>query len=179
MDLQDFESQQLYFDKPNSEAVDRWILEASKVYAEGKAEPLLLKAFAKEPDNLTVLVALYRFYYYQHRYEEAINIAYRAMAVTAPMIAFPENWSEIRQDHLAMGVMRSFTMVRFYLLALKGCAYLHLRLNRIETGVKMLNKVIAMDSKDRLGARALLLAMGPASITGTNENAPQPASASR
>lgn len=165
MDLQDFESQQLYFDKPNSKAVDQWILEASKVYAEGKAEPLLLKAFAKEPENLSVLVALYRFYYYQHRYNEAIEIAYRAMQVTAPMICFPENWDEITQDHLAMGVQRSFTMVRFYLLALKGCAYLHLRLNRIETGVKMLNKVIAMDSKDRLGARALLIAMGPASIS--------------
>lgn len=179
MDLQDFESQQLYFDKPNSEQVDGWILEASKVYAEGKAEPLLLKAFAREPENLSVLVALYRFYYYQHRLEDAIEIAYRAMAVTAPMIAFPEDWSELKQDHLAMGVMRSFTMVRFYLLALKGCAYLHLRLNRIETGVKMLNKVIAMDSKDRLGARALLLAMGPASISEVSTNSQQTASASR
>lgn len=165
MDLQDFESQQLYFDKPNSEAVDQLILEASKVYAEGKAEPLLLKAYAQEPENLSVLVALYRFYYYQHRLDEAIEIAFRAMRVTAPMITFPEHWEDIKQDHLAMGVQRSFTMVRFYLLALKGCAYLHLRLHRIETGVKMLNKVIVLDSKDRLGAKALLIAMGPASIS--------------
>lgn len=178
MDLQDFESQQLYFDKPNSEAVDQWILEASKVYAEGKAEPLLLKAFAKEPNNLSVLVALYRFYYYQHRLQDAIEIAYRAMAVTAPLIAFPEKWSEIKQDHLAMGVMRSFTMVRFYLLALKGCAYLHLRLGRIEEGVRMLNKVIEMDSKDRLGAKALLLAMGPASISDSAVETQKTASAS-
>lgn len=178
MDLQDFESQQLYFDKPGSEEVDQLILEASRAYADGNAEPLLLKAYQMDPKSLTVLVALYRFYYYQHRLEEAIEIAYQAMSVTAPMIAFPDHWTEITQDHLGLGVMRSFTTVRFYLLALKGCAYLHLRLNRIETGVTMLNKVIAMDSKDRLGAKALLRAMGPASITGSNVTSKKSASGS-
>lgn len=164
MDLQDFESQMLYFDKPMSEQVDQLLQRASQAYAQGKAEPLLLRAFALEPENLSVLVALYRFYYYQHRYEAAIDVAYQAMTVTAPMIAFPDHWSEISSRDLAAGVMESFTMVRFYLLALKGCAYLHLRLNKIEQGVRMLNKVIEMDSKDRLGAKVLLQAMGPAAI---------------
>ena len=168
MDLQDFESQMLYFDKPMSEEIDRLLLEASKAYSEGNAEPILLKAFAIEPENLSVLVALYRFYYYQHRYPEAIDIAYQAMTVTAPMISFPDHWSEITMRHLGIGVMKSFTTVRFYLLALKGCAYLHLRMNKIDQGVRMLNKVIEMDSQDRLGAKGLLQAMGPAAIGGTD-----------
>lgn len=167
MDLQDFESQLLYFDKPMSEEVDSLLLKASHAYSEGRAEPLLLKAFSLEPENLSVLVALYRFYYYQHRYEEAIDVAYQAMTVTAPMINFPDHWSEITSRHLESGVLESFTMVRFYLLALKGCAYLHLRQNKIEQGVRMLNKVIEMDNKDRLGAKVLLQAMGPAAIADT------------
>ena len=171
MDLQDFESQLLYFDKPMAEEIDKLLLEASNAYAEGRAEPLLLKAFAIEPDNLSVLVALYRFYYYQHRYEDAIDIAFHVMTIVAPMISFPDKWSDISSHHLARGVLTSFTMVRFYLLALKGCAYLHLRRGQIDTGVRMLNKVIELDSKDRLGAKVLLMAMGPAVVGNTPSEA--------
>ncbi len=173
MDLQDFEAQQLYFDKPTSDQVNQLIQQAAEHYAEGGAEDFLLKAYDLEPDSLLVLVALYRFYYYQHRLDDAIKIAFEAMAVTARLIDFPEHWSEITSNHLAMGVYTSFTMVRFYLLALKGCAYLHLRLNRLDTGVKMLNKVIEMDSKDRLGAKELLRAMGPANVVDNTRSVKQ------
>lgn len=164
MDLQDFESQLMYFDKPMAAEIQQLLQVASEAYAEGEAEPLLQQAFLLEPENLTVLVALYRFYYYQHRYPEALDIAQQVMAVVAPEIGFPVHWSDITFDHLANGLLASFTMVRFYLLALKGAAYLHLRQRDVELGVRMLNKVIELDSKDRLGARGLLLAMGPAPL---------------
>jgi len=164
MDLQDFDAQALYFENPMSEEVEGLLLSASDAYAEGRAEPLLLQAFMLEPGNLTVLVAMYRFYYYQHRYRDAIDIAHQAMGVVAPSIYFPGEWAAISTDNLANGVMQSFTLVRFYLLALKGAAYLHLRLGEIEDGVRMLNKVIELDAQDRLGARGLLQAMGPAAL---------------
>ncbi|WP_206046786.1 hypothetical protein [Mangrovimicrobium sediminis] len=165
MDLQDFEAQSLYFDRPMAAEVETLLQEASEVYAEGRAEPLLLKAYALDPGNLSVLVALYRFYYYQHRYADAIDIADQVMREVAPMIDFPGHWTEISGANLANGLMKSFTQVRFYLLALKGAAYLHLRRGEIEQGVRMLNKVIELDSRDRLGAGALLRAMGPAAIS--------------
>lgn len=167
MDLQDFEGQLLYFDEPMAAEVESLLSQASATYAEGSAESSLLKAFFMAPENLSVLVALYRFYYYQHRYTEAINIAHRAMAVVAPHIEFPSEWQNISAIDLANGVLHSFTQVRFYLLALKGAAYLHLRLGNIREGVDMLNKVIALDDNDRLGARGLLQAMGPAVISTT------------
>jgi hypothetical protein len=55
-------------------------------------------------------------------------------------------------------------MVRFYLLALKGAAYLNFRMGKIDEGVRMLNKVIELDSNDRLGAKALMQAIGPAAV---------------
>jgi tetratricopeptide (TPR) repeat protein len=165
MDLQDFEGQLLYFDEPMAAEVEQLLKHAAENYGEGLAENSLLKAFFMAPENLSVLVALYRFYYYQHRYPEAINIAWRAMAVIAPQIEFPAEWRAISMIDLANGVLHSFTMVRFYLLALKGAAYLQLRLGNIRDGVDMLNKVIELDDNDRLGARVLLQAMGPAVIT--------------
>ncbi|MFV8818360.1 hypothetical protein [Haliea sp. E17] len=164
MDLQDFDAQGLYFEKPMSAEVENLLATASDAYAEGRAEPLLLQAFLLAPQNLTVLVAMYRFYYYQHRYRDAIDVAHRAMAAVAPDIYFPDEWAEINATNLANGVAQSFTLVRFYLLALKGAAYLHLRLGEIESGVRMLNKVMELDVKDRLGAGALLRAMTPTAL---------------
>lgn len=164
MDLQDFESQLMYFDIAMPEEVNELLHQGAEHYGEGNAEGFLLRAQQLAPDNLTVLVALYRFYYYQHRYEEAMDIAFRVMAVVGPMICFPTRWDELRPKHLEAGVMRSFTMVRFYLLALKGAAYLNFRMSKIKEGVSMLNKVIEMDSNDRLGAKVLMQAIGPAQV---------------
>ncbi len=161
MDLQDFEGQLLYFDLDTPIEVTELIQAAAEHYADGTAEDYLSRAYEISPANLTVLVALYRFYYYQHRYAEALSIAYKAMSVVAPAISFPEHWSEVTFNDLANGVMTSFTMVRFYLLALKGAAYLSFRMGECEAGVRMLNKVIELDANDRLGAKVLLQSIRP------------------
>ena len=162
MDLHEFEGQRMYFDDPVSEPVQQLLDQAAREYGEGEAEAPLLKARQMEPDNLSVLVALYRFYYYQHRLEEALGIAADVMAQVGPEIGFPADWQTLSFNHLANGVVESFTKVRFYLLALKGAAYLNLRQGRRDTAVAMLNKVVEFDSKDRLSARALLNVVGVA-----------------
>lgn len=164
MDLQDFEGQAMYFDEATPKEVEALIALAADHYSEGEAEPYLAEADALAPENLQVLVALYRFYYYQHRLPEAVEVAYRVMGVIAPSIGFPVNWRELEQVHLSQGVTHSFTRVRFYLLALKGAGYLKLRMGELTEGVEMLNTVVAFDSKDRLGALGLLRAMGPALV---------------
>jgi hypothetical protein len=42
------------------------------------------------------------------------------------------------------------------MLALKGAAYLELRLGHYETALQRLQKLIELDDKDRLGAGALI-----------------------
>ena len=165
MDLQDFEGQKLYFDDEVPADVEQLILSASEQYSKGGAESCLIKAYEMAPTNLTVLVALYRFYYYQHRYQDALRIAYESRAAVADEIEFPPHWRELNFSDLANGVLHSFTVVRFYLLALKGAGYLNLRMGNIQEGVAMLNKVIELDNNDRLGARVLLQAMGPAQVS--------------
>jgi tetratricopeptide (TPR) repeat protein len=164
MDLQNFEGQLLYFDLNHSEEVTTLLQRAANAYGEGAAEPLLQQAYALAPEDLTVLVALYRFYYYQHRYQDALDIAFQAMRAVAPAISFPADWLKLSFTHLANGVLVSFTLVRFYLLALKGAAYLNLRMGNIADGIYMLKKVVEFDSKDRLGAKALLQSISPAPV---------------
>ena len=156
MDLQDFNGEMLYFDQPEPQRVTELLMAASQYYGQGDAEGFLLEAFVIAPKNLTVLVGLYRFYYYQHRYADALSIAHIAMETLAQQIDFPSSWHQLDMNAIGCGVLRSMGLVRFYLLALKGAGYLNLRLSNFEEGVRMLHKVRELDEADRLGAQLLL-----------------------
>ena len=156
MDLHNFDGEQMYFDEDVSAVVKDLIETASEAYSDGEAEMPLLRAFYLAPQSISVLVALYRFYYYQHRYEDALVAAGTSMRLVSERLHFPVGWQDMDINALGYGVMQSMTLVRFYLLALKGAGYLNLRLGNIDTGIAMLNKVIELDAEDRLGAVALL-----------------------
>jgi tetratricopeptide (TPR) repeat protein len=156
VDLLDFSEKSLYFDEPLSERAQLLIEQAAEQYGQSNIEPLLLEAYSIAPDHLVVLVALYRYYYYQHRLEEALNISYEALAVTGQRLKFPMQWRQLTNEYLGAGALVSMGMVRFYLLALKAAGYLNLRLQKWESAIEMLNKVAELDEADRLGTSALL-----------------------
>lgn len=156
MDLQDFECSDMYFNEPIGQEVERLIERASAEYGTEKAEASLLHAYFLAPENLAVLVALYRYYYYQHEYIKAIKIACRAMATAGNRLGLPRNWKNINEACMGEAVMISMGLLRFYLLSLKGAAYLSLRLNRIDAGIEMLKKLVELDPRDRLQVKFLL-----------------------
>lgn len=156
MDLQDFEGQDMYFDMPMSAEVEMLIEQAAECYADGGAESKLLKAYVQAPKNLSVLVALYRFYYYQHRYHDALYIADQAMAVSGEMLGITTHWRLLTPGHLGEPAMHSMGLLRFYFLALKGAGYLCLRQDDREGATERLKKVVELDPQDRLGAKFLL-----------------------
>lgn len=156
MDLLDFEGQALYFDQPLDQRVQGLIAAASERYASGEAEAPLREAEALAPESLVVLVALYRFYYYQHRLPEAIAIGKRAMAITAKELSLPYDWRELSPDHVASAAVTSMGLLRFHLLCLKACAYLKLRMGSEPEGKEMLRKILDLDTNNRLGARQIL-----------------------
>ena len=72
MDLLDFEAQGLYFEQDDVAGVKELLAQAAEEYSSGLAEMPLLRAYFLAPESLNVLVALNRFYYYQHRLEDAL-----------------------------------------------------------------------------------------------------------
>ena len=156
MDLQDFEGQDMYFNEPLPAKVAELIEQAAEAYGEGEAEKPLLRAFFLEPEHFMVHVALYRFYYYQHRYSDALFIADKAMQVAGKALNLPQDWRELDKGYLGEASLKSMGMLRFYLLALKGAGYLNLRLNKINEAIEILSKLVALDEKNRLGASMLL-----------------------
>jgi len=156
MDLLDFRENNLYFDEPMPADAERLVNSAAEQYGEKDVEPLLLRAYKVAPKHLTILVGLYRYYYYQHRLNDALDVAHKTLAVAAKRLGFPPDYKKLTTMHLGAGVLKSMGMLRFYLLALKAAGYLNLRLGKWDRAISMLSKVLELDQMDRLGASALL-----------------------
>lgn len=170
MDLQDFECSSMYFNDPIDEEVKCLIQRASELYATEHAEKCLLQAYFLAPKNLAVLVALYRYYYYQHEYDNALIVADRAMHVAGDKLGLPDDWRNLNEAYLGCAAIVSMGLLRFYLLALKGAAYLSLRAGDISGGIERLEKLTELDPLDRLKVKFLLdMAQEKANIT-QNEN---------
>jgi hypothetical protein len=111
------------------------------------AEPLLLQARALAPSHPATLIALYRFHFYGHRLPEAREIAKQSLDIGLAALGEP---LEITDEQA-----RFDPVTRFYLFALKGFAYLSLRLGDIEAGREALVQLKALDPQDRVGAGLL------------------------
>lgn len=156
MDLMDFDQAGLYFDEPAPPGVEALIADAGAEYGEPTAEALLHKAYFLAPESLVVLVALYRYYFYQHRLDDALLVAGRAMATVGQRLGFPDDWRQLHTGFLGQGVLRSMGLLRFYLHVLKAAGYINLRLGRMVEGRAMLEKLVEIDSHDRMGGKILL-----------------------
>lgn len=156
MDMLDFESDDLYFDEPLNDETKGCLHHAAGNYGEMLAEASLMRAYFLEPEHPVVLVALYRYFYYQHRLEDALLVAERVLTVFAGRLGLPEDWRDLAEMQIGSGVMVSMAMVRFYMLALKGAGYLELRLGDYESALARLHKIVELDSSDRLGAQSLI-----------------------
>lgn len=169
MDLQDFECDSMYFDDPISQEVENLITRAANEYGSEQAEASLLHAYFLAPENLAVLVALYRYFYYQHEYKKAINVAAQAMKAAGRKLGLPENWKDMNDACLGSAALVSMGLLRFYLLALKGMGYLSLRSNSITEGLEILTKLTELDPHDRLHVKFLLeMAQEKANITNSD-----------
>lgn len=156
MDLLDFSDCKLYFEDPLPAAAEALIAEAARAYGSPGAELALLRAHLLAPDNLTVLVGIYRYYFYQHRLEDALQVAERAMQLSGRQLGLPADWTLLDEQRLGSAAAASFGLLRFHLLALKAASVVLLRLGRIAASRERLIKLAVLDSRDQLGAAKLL-----------------------
>ena len=156
MDLLDFEAKDLYFQKEDSQEVQALIKYASELYGSGEAELPLLKAYLRAPESLNVLVALNRFYYYQHRLTEALMISEKALGLIRDGIEFPEDWQKLELVHITAAPKDWLTRIRLYLFTLKSIGFLNMRMENLDISRSIFEKLVALDDKDRIGAKALL-----------------------
>ena len=156
MDLLDFSDCKLYFEDELPAAAELLIAQAAQDYGDPAAELALLRAHLVAPEHLTVLVSLYRYYFYQHRLDDVLVVADHAMRISARHLGIPNDWRLIDDAQLGSAASTSFGLLRFYLLALKAESVVLLRLGRIDESRDRLTKLAALDTKENLGAAKLL-----------------------
>jgi tetratricopeptide (TPR) repeat protein len=156
MDLLQFDARDLYFETEDSEDVQNLVRSASELYGSGSAELPLLQAYLRAPESLNVLVALNRFYYYQHRLAEALLIAEKALALIRRDVGFPEDWRQLETQHISAAPRERLTRIRLYLFTLKSIGFLHMRMKNLALSRGIFERLVMLDDKDRIGAKALL-----------------------
>ena len=156
MDLLDFTGEDMYFDHPPPAEVDELIAAAAEQYGTDAAEHSLMRAYFLAPEHLSVLVSLYRFFYYRQRYADALMVADRAIALTARELELDPDWRALDVEALNRAAAESMVLTRFLLLALKGAGFLLMRMERPADALERLEKAAAIDDSDRLGLGDML-----------------------
>jgi hypothetical protein len=113
----------------------------------------LMRAQALAPEHPAVLIAFYRHYFYDHRPRLARQVARQALAIGARALGLPPIWREV--PRLALAGARHDPRTRFFLFALKGYAYLSLRLDDPAEARDALALLRALDPQDCVGAAVL------------------------
>lgn len=155
MDLLEFDQAELYFERPESPEVAALLSVASADYGSPQAAQALLAAEKLAPESLTVLVAVFRYHYYQHNLELARQAGFRAARRVAQTLGFQSELAPSAEE-FARAFEQQPGAARFYLQALKGIGYLSLRLALYEDANALLQRVVDFDTADRLGCRVLL-----------------------
>jgi hypothetical protein len=113
----------------------------------------LMRAQSAAPEHPAVLIAFYRCHFYGHRLRSARDVARRALVVGARALGLPEVWREVPRRALAGA--RQDAGTRFFLFALKGLAYLSLRLGDTTEAAEALALLRVLDPEDGVGAALL------------------------
>jgi len=115
----------------------------------------LQAAWQEAPGHAAVYIAMYRFYFYKNRLEEALAVAVECLEKAARENGMSPNW---RDAHVGDADFNSFDAIlpRFFLFTLKGYGYLNLRLGHLDEGRAALEKLLELDPADKLGGKVLM-----------------------
>jgi tetratricopeptide (TPR) repeat protein len=135
---------------------DAAVTAASALWGEPeRAEALLLQAMDDAPESETVLIALYRFYFYRGELSKALALAERCIEHAARDIGIDPDWRQVVATDIDFGDF-SLPRHRFYLFSLNAYGYLLARLGRMEDSENALSAVMRLDPNDRIGSGQLL-----------------------
>lgn len=137
-----------------SPVVTQLLQDAAAVYQQtNRAEAILWSAQAIDPACLPVYFALYKFYFYKFRLEDAEKVALMGLSTAAKLGGFPPDWSRLS---FADADWKSMVGAQhFYLFTLKALAFIRLRLGKREESLAILDKLQELDQQDSVGSSVI------------------------
>lgn len=113
-----------------------------------RAERLLLAAHESMPDELEIVVALYKLYAYFNRGDEAIALVDSVLRTAAQRCGYSGADDDAMHSAPPSPLQRDW---RLYLYSLKAKAFISLRCGQFETAKQSLNRLARLDPDDEVG----------------------------
>lgn len=152
-----FLEERVLFSPDVPEAVNKLL--QSAVAASHADKPLAEKFFqqaqALDGTCLQTYFALYKFYFYQGRLQEAEREARAALAEAARQGGFTDDYRLLIQEAGKRDMYASDVHL-FYLYSLKALAFINLRRQQDEEAHLILSIIRALDPEDRSGASVIM-----------------------
>jgi hypothetical protein len=123
---------------------------ASLVTSRPDSLQALLDAQQASPQQLEVLTALYKFYFYQGDIDNAEATVLRSLQTAATQAGFVNDWQALSPDAADWSDPRG--AARAYLYALKALAFIRLRQLRADEAQQILLSLQRLDPDDQVGA---------------------------
>ena len=117
------------------------------------AERLLWQAQQLDPNQLEVYVALYKFYFYKNRIDEAQDVVLKALSQSAELGQFAADWNQLTAS--STDWFSSENPQRLYLYAMKALSFIRLRQSDVEGADEILTKLRELDPTDQVGGSVL------------------------
>jgi tetratricopeptide (TPR) repeat protein len=124
-------------------------------------------AYQAAPDQLEVLVALFKFHFYQGDTEKAERLVFEALDKASRQGGFNAEWQRLTPESADWSDPRGAG--RFYLYSLKALAFIRLRQDELAKAADILETMASLDPDDLVGAnviRDLLEGMSEGQIDG-------------
>jgi len=113
----------------------------------------LNRAYKSAPDQLEVLVALYKFHFYRGDTNKAQEIVQQTLVKAAFKGGFEYDWTKLSDNSADWSDHRG--PARTYLYSLKAMAFINLRRYCTDEAREILDKLQQLDPDDQVGAQVI------------------------
>ena len=145
-------------------------LQRAAVMVASKKEALkaLLEANRSAPDQLEVLIALYKFYFYQGEIEQAEDLVFQTLIKASLQGGFSHKWETLTTECANWNTIRG--PERIFLYSLKALAFIRLRQEDLRNSAAILDVLERLDPNDQVGADVIRSLYDAIQAENENEN---------
>ncbi len=118
-----------------------------------QAQTSMQQALALSNQALDVLVAAYRYFFYQHNDEAALQIANQVMQQVRQLEGLPDDWAELGP---ILAQRKEEDNIRLYLNAYNASGLVLARLNAIDQAIVIATRINELDDRREFGAATVL-----------------------
>ena len=105
------------------------------------------------PEQLPVLIALYKFHFYRGETEQAHELVVQTLNESSRQGGFSQDWASLSPDSADWSDPRG--PARVFLYSLKALAFIHLRRNEPTAAEAVLEVLERLDPTDQVGAEVI------------------------